>query len=284
MKPIKVNFYPSSIVFLLSIIILAGCNSFNHNKNKNSGKGAMSLQDRMDLAYQQEFEMTRDVSTNAIPKERLVAASNYIESQRSPNSTQALTAWVERGPNNIAGRVRAILFDKADATGNTVFVGSVGGGLWKTTNFKTASPTWAIVAGVTANLAISVIEQDPTTPATLYLGTGEGFGNFDAIAGGGVFKSVDGGVSWNVLSSTFGTAASGISTNSKFYNVNDIKVATNGHVYVASSGFFCNTGGVWKSKDGGETFLRVLAQSGTTCANWLNGWTWRYSQSICFFS
>lgn len=271
MKRLIFFFHKTSLVFLLIITMLAGCVSSNQNIDNDEEEGAMSLQDRMDLAYQQEFDMTRDIATNSIPKERLIGAADYIESQRSPNSTLALTNWIERGPNNIAGRVRAILFDKTDATGNTVFVGSVGGGLWKTTNFKTASPTWAMVAGVSANLAISVIEQDPTTPATIYLGTGEGgFGNSDAIAGGGVFKSIDNGVSWTLLTSTFGSAASGIGTSNKFYNINDIKVAANGHVYVGSSGYFCNTGGLWKSKDGGATFTRVLALSGTTCANWLN--------------
>ncbi len=260
-----------SLAFILfNAVIFSGCNSSNTTNEAPIKKGAMSLQDRMDLAYQQEFEMTKDLTTNAIPKERLAAAADYIESQRSTIGTEALTNWVERGPNNVAGRVRAILIDKTDGTGNTVFVGSVGGGLWKTTNFKTTTPTWAIVGGLTANLSISVIAQDPTTPATLYVGTGEGFGNFDAIAGGGVFKSTDNGSTWTSLSSTFGTTASGLGINSQFYNINDIRVADNGHVYVASSGFYCNNGGVWKSKDGGGTFSRVLASSGTTCANWLN--------------
>lgn len=42
--------------------------------------------------------------------------------------------WEERGPNNFGGRTRTIMIDPNDPSGKTVWAGSVGGGLWKTTN------------------------------------------------------------------------------------------------------------------------------------------------------
>lgn len=44
--------------------------------------------------------------------------------------------WNERGPNNVGGRTRTIMVDPNDPTGNTVWAGSVAGGLWKTTNIN----------------------------------------------------------------------------------------------------------------------------------------------------
>jgi hypothetical protein len=242
-----------SLFVTLVLITFSSCKDIQRNSEESEGK--FPLQDRLDLAYQQEFEMTRDLSTNSIPKERLIIAENYIRTQNQANKTQALINWTERGPNNIGGRVRAVIFDKNDATGNTVFAGSVGGGLWKATSFKT-TPVWTRVVGVSANLAISAIAQDPNTPNTIYIGTGEGIGGADAISGGGVYKSIDGGVTWNVLTAT---AVTGITSN--YFYMNDIKVDANGYIYLTSRGYYCNRGGVFKSKDGGATFTRIIANT-----------------------
>ncbi len=69
--------------------------------------------------------------------------------------------WTERGPNNIGGRCRAIMVDQTDPTGNTVLVGSVSGGLWRTTNFTSTTPTWTQNGTVLANLAITALAQNP---------------------------------------------------------------------------------------------------------------------------
>ncbi len=253
MKNFKSNFKNSSYFFFIFCFIFFNIFSCkNVVKEKLKEVEEMSLQDRMDLAYKQEFEMTRDLTSNSIPKERLKEAKEIIDAQNL-NRTEALINWTERGPNNVGGRVRAILIDKSDATGNTVFVGSVSGGLWKTTNFKTVSPTWTKVAGMSAHLSITCIAQHPTTNSTLYLGTGEGF---TGISGGGIYKSTDGGVTWTFLNATSTTALT-----SNFYYVNDIKVDANGYVYAGTQGYYCNTGGVYKSKDLGVTFTKIIANT-----------------------
>ena len=92
--------------------------------------------DSVDEAMQHELIMTRDPQLGIIPRERLMTARNYMESIMSSSSTArtSAVAWQERGPNNIGGRTRAMIIDKRDATGNTVFAGSVSGGMFKTTN------------------------------------------------------------------------------------------------------------------------------------------------------
>ena len=148
---------------------------------------------RPDLALLQDMDRTRDPATGTVPSERLLAAARYNEgrlknlAQRGTATTGlANAAWVERGPSNVAGRLLALLVDPTDATGNTVWAGAAGGGLWKATNASSASIAWTNVNSYFNNLAVSAIAAVPgTSPQVMYCGTGEGFYNGDAIRGGG---------------------------------------------------------------------------------------------------
>src|SRR4051812_17161421 len=89
--------------------------------------GAIALQDRMDLAMQQEFQLTRDPVTNTVPKERLITAMDYAEQLRhSTRNAISGISWTERGPNNIGGRTRGIMIDPNDATKKTVWTAGAG--------------------------------------------------------------------------------------------------------------------------------------------------------------
>ncbi|HEY0356614.1 MAG TPA: T9SS type A sorting domain-containing protein, partial [Flavisolibacter sp.] len=161
---------------------------------------------------------------------------------------------------------RAIIIDQNDVTGNTIFAGSVSGGLWKTSNFKSAAPTWTQVATVSANLAITALAQDPSNSNIMYAGTGEGFSNIDAVRGLGIYKTIDGGNTWSLLAST---TTGGANVND-FSFVQKILVYTNGHVYASAiSASFCNSGGILKSTNGGTTWTRVIGNytGGGTCNN-----------------
>jgi hypothetical protein len=101
--------------------------------------------DRPDLAMLQEIELTKDPATGKVPRERLAAVWAVIQQQKAQktNPDPLTTAnWTERGPNNIGGRTRAIMFDPNDGTHKKVWAGGVGGGLWKTNDITVASPTW----------------------------------------------------------------------------------------------------------------------------------------------
>jgi photosystem II stability/assembly factor-like uncharacterized protein len=112
-------------------------------------------------------------------------------------------AWEERGPNNVPGRTRAILFDPNDVTGKRVFAGGVSGGLWVNNDITNQNSSWTRV-GIPENLAVSSITVDPTNSQIMYLGTGESYTGGDAT-GNGIFKSTNGGSTWtNVLESNQG--------------------------------------------------------------------------------
>ena len=82
---------------------------------------------------------------------------------------------IELGPDNIAGRVRGLIFDIRDNTNQTLYAGGVAGGLFKTTD---GGQHWAHVPmyladGTEINLPISCMTQ--TSDGVIYIGTGEGF-------------------------------------------------------------------------------------------------------------
>lgn len=210
-------------------------------------------EDRPDLAIEQEVARTLDPALGRVPSERLLVAQKYAQqllaqraSMRPTAGSLALTQWVERGPANVGGRTRALLVDAADPTGNTVWAGSVGGGLWKTTNglAGATTTTWQSVDNFFSNLAVTTIAADPRNANTMYFGTGEGFNNADAIRGQGIWKSTNHGVTWVQLPSTNGV---------DFQYVQKMLVhPTTGDVYAATRN------GLFRSSNGGGAWVKVL--------------------------
>ena len=116
--------------------------------------------------------------------------------------------WVERGPNNVGGRVRALMFAPGSTT--KVFAGGVAGGLWVNNDITSAASQWQLVNGVPGNLAVSCITVDPNNSSIMYLGTGEVY-TWGAVNGNGVYKSIDGGQNWiNIFGAATATVANNI--------------------------------------------------------------------------
>lgn len=206
---------------------------------------AIPKADRPDLAMEQDFLRTMDPKTGTVPRERLwVANALAADLKQIARRNQPTSVWTERGPNNVGGRTRALMFDPN--TANKVWAGSVSGGLWFDNNITTDGG-WTNVSDVWANMSVSAIAYDPTNTQTFYVGTGEGFFNIDAVRGNGLFKSTDGGSNWTQLSST---------ANSTFNYVQDVAVASNGAVLACT-----RDGGVQRSTDGGTSWATVLDAS-----------------------
>ena len=210
--------------------------------------------DRPDLAMQQEFDLTHDPATGTVPRERLLAALRFNETklknqalQRTAASVLAGAAWEERGPSNVAGRILSLVLDPTDATGNTLWAGAAGGGLWKATNATSANVQWQNVNPFFSTLAVSAVAVVPgTNPAVIYAGTGEGFYNGDAIRGAGIWKSSDGGATWAQLPAT--------ASNVDFQRIQKIVVhPVTKDVYAAT-----RSGGLYRSQNGGTSWSQVL--------------------------
>lgn len=170
--------------------------------------------------------------------------------------------WVCQGPGpntsgqveNIAngevvGGVNAVAPHPSDA--NTVYIGAVNGGIWKTNNAMAASPSWQRLTDFQDSLSIGALEFDPTDPSrqTLVAGIGR-FSSFGGVGGAlaGLLRTTDGGATW--------TAIDGGGT---LDGVNVTGVAPRGTTVVVSA----NNRGILRSTNTGATWAQISGGAGT---------------------
>jgi len=152
--------------------------------------------------FERQWELTMDPSTGKPHPERLFALQESLQKNNIANKNPGSAAWnnwEERGPTNVGGRTRAIMFDPNDVGVDAkdyskVFAGGVSGGLWVNDDITDESSSWSEV-NIPQNLAISVITYDPINKNIFYAGTGESYVS-GAVNGDGLWQSTDGGVSW----------------------------------------------------------------------------------------
>lgn len=143
------------------------------------------------------------------PEELFALNDELIEMRKTLKSPgeDADNPWEERGPNNVGGRTRALLFAPGSTT--KVFAGGVSGGLWVNNDITSAATQWQRVNGVPSNLSITCITVDPNNTQIMYLGTGEVY-TWGSVNGNGVYKSTDGGNNWARI---FGTPGANVNNN-----------------------------------------------------------------------
>ena len=228
-----------TLVFILAFLVSLGCFLLNNNtttaetvrvKHKTfldnspfkETKGLTKTQRKAkslppNAYFEEEWELTMNPEKGRPTPENLEDIREQLNaemSERVPGDA-ADNNWISRGPDNVGGRTRAIMFDPNDATNETVFAGGVSGGLWKNTNISNANSTWTRV-NIPENLNISTIISDPNSSTTFYIGTGESYVAGD-VNGDGVWKSSDSGATWTKI---FG----GISGATSFQSASDITV------------------------------------------------------------
>ena len=219
---------------------------------------------RPDLAAIQNYYMTLDPELGRVPLERLVDAYNEtkLQSNQARLKSSEQIEW-ENIDVEMGGRTRALMWDPNDATHKKVWAGGVTGGLWYNNDITNDNSPWIAVNDFWPNLAISYITYDPNNSNILYVGTGEAQTAFTTYRestgiGIGIWKSTDGGNSWDILPST-----------EDFKYITDIKVRNENGTSViyagVASGFYQGVNhqsfpsdGLYRSSDGGETFDQVL--------------------------
>ncbi len=150
--------------------------------------------------FEENWELTMNPETGKPDFEKLAALRKQLESEKKsgPQNRNPGDAtdnkWIERGPTNVGGRTRAVMFDPNDPTNETAIAGGVSGGLWKNTNISDPLSVW-IRLSLPENLAVSCITVDPNNSQVWYVGTGESYVGGDCN-GDGLWKSTDGGNTW----------------------------------------------------------------------------------------
>src|SRR5438034_6740144 len=255
--------------------------------------------------YEAYKSAARTYPANVIPPSMVQNAKKTFDKiatqsakQAGPNSNNH---WQSYGPiqtsvqpgvlsfsgatNATASRDTALVIAPTCVPGNCrLWVGSAGGGVWRTDDALAADPSWTWLPGVLALNSVGALAADPNDPSvnTLYVGTGEGNRcSSGCEAGVGIYKTTDGGNSWTKLpdacvnNTTYSCANSGDAFLGRGINQIVIDPTNKNHLFVGSalavrglSHVIGNGGttrfepganepGLYESTDGGATFTEV---------------------------
>ncbi len=216
------------------------------------------------------------------------------EVSRAAASTNLGSQWTAVGPATvmsslygaITGRVTSVALDPNDATGNTVWLGTTGGGVWKSTNaagptdaatFTPVTDTPSVFAanagtGVLPSLSIGAVAVQPAANPVVLAGTGDPNDATDSYYGEGILRSADGGQTWTLATEsqdgvngrhTFtGLATAGLawSTATPTLVVAAMSTSLEGAVVSAAPSYAVP--GLYYSPDAGQTWRMAVVMDG----------------------
>ena len=152
---------------------------------------------------------------------------------------------------------RSIAAEGSVARPNEDYMGATGGGLWKTTD---GGDTWKPVTdGQINSSSVGAVAIAPSNPDVVYIGTGESEIRGNIIQGDGAYKSTDGGKTWTHIGLTETQVISKIRVHPT--NPDLVYVAAFGHHAAPNP-----ERGVFRSKDGGKTWDKILFRDNKTGA------------------
>lgn len=150
------------------------------------------------------------------------------------------------GPAGMSGRVTAIAADPRNY--DIIYIGTASGGLWKTVN---AGTTFTPVFDNVPVASIGALAVDPLRPDIVWAGTGEGNPRNSVTGGYGIYKSLDGGKTWNLA---------GLEGTRHIHRI-IVNPVNSDIVYVGAIGTPwgpTKDRGVYKTTDGGATWQKIL--------------------------
>ena len=158
--------------------------------------------------------------------------------------------WESIGPTNIGGRLTCAVCDPAHP--DRLWVGAAGGGVWFSPD---AGRTWRSLWHDQDVLNVGALAIDPSDADVLYCGTGEANLSADSYGGVGLYRTVDGGTTWQLHAPA---AKTGLPRR---IGVIAIDPFDSRHLLVGGVGFFevaaeKDFGGLYASNDGGVTWKR----------------------------
>jgi len=160
------------------------------------------------------------------------------------------------GPAGMSGRVTSIDVNMSDKS--KIFVGTASGGVWFS---ESGGINWEPIFDKMSNQSIGAIKIQQTNPDVIWVGTGEGNPRNSQCFGDGIYKSIDGGKSWN---------KKGLENSKSIHRI-IIHKDNPEIVYVGVMGITYGENeerGVFKTIDGGKTWKKILYLTPNTgCAD-----------------
>jgi photosystem II stability/assembly factor-like uncharacterized protein len=240
----------SSAVFLGAFCIIHFSNKKENSKENHERE--TSAWDALQFFSTSNAFPNADIADDAFQN----GFTQYKERFGNDTRSMALAAWQNIGPTNCGGRTLSLALDPADTS--TIWLGSAGGGLWKSTTGGMGVNAWTNIQTGFPARSVSAIAVNPNNHNEIYIGTGETYSYATTVnglvhrptrgtVGIGILKSTNGGATW--------THTLNWSYNQKrgIWDIQFNKLNPN-IVYAAT------TEGVYKTSDAGLSWTQVLNQ------------------------
>jgi len=209
----------------------------------NRQRGLEELE-RPNLMRRRAVEQARAMR-DALPESQI-----YLEWEQLGPEAMTMLGWAM---GNVAGRVSAVAVRPGDES--TIYLGAASGGLWKTSN---GGASWSSIFDDVGTETIGSIFIDPAAPDAIWVGTGEQGNNCWSYFGMGLYRSSDGGQTWQERN------GSGGDTLDLSYVTAVVVHPTDPNVVLAGGESWCSNGGwyyggLFRSTNGGDTWTKVLS-------------------------
>tara|TARA_R110002126_G_scaffold291509_1_gene453284 strand:- start:13390 stop:17436 length:4047 start_codon:yes stop_codon:yes gene_type:complete len=283
--------YALALVFIVGFLIIANKKSLkvqtqhteilkNHSLQKTT---QLSKKERLEKGlppntyFEEKYLLEINPHTGRTHPENIYKVQQELKQQRLLQRRTPGDAidnqWIERGPNNVGGRTRMVMYDPNDATHKRVFAGGVSGGLWVNDDITDVNSPWTQV-GIDDNLSVTCMAVDPNNSQIMYIGTGELYNPQQAL-GNGIWKSTDGGATWVNVYQLRGTTSvtSSIIVPGTYFMTDIIVRDKDGNPATTNdSEVFASIGGAFYSSNPKNTFVGLndygIFKSTDDGANW----------------
>ena len=224
----------------------------------------------------------------------LVLVAALLSIRAAAQTQSAMPTWQPVGPaqvstaawNLVTGSVISIAADPSDSSGNTVYLGTAGGGVWKSTNaaadsssvlFLPLTDTYTVPGGSLTSLSIGAVSVQPGGTGVILAGTGDPSGTATSWYGVGILRSADHGNTWSLIEGsaiassglkfTFsGSAFAGFAWSTTTPGLVVAAVTQSGYAAIAGTGTNNNQEalGIYYSLDAGSTWQLATLEDGSS--------------------
>ncbi|MGH9484185.1 MAG: WD40/YVTN/BNR-like repeat-containing protein, partial [Terriglobales bacterium] len=177
--------------------------------------------------------------------------------QQVPASALHGLDWRSIGPATTGGRIADLAVAEVPGQPEVMYVGAASGGVFKSTNDGVSwSPIFDHSGGM---MSIGAVAVAPSNPSIVWVGTGEVDNRQSSSWGNGIYRSTDGGATWQFMGLRQTRAIARIIIDP--HDADVVYVAALGHLWGSNP-----ERGVYKTTDGGETWKKVLYVDANTGA------------------
>jgi len=245
-KKIASGAFAAIIIAVFAVILLL----------KPGKYGGLEIQEEEERRPGEWFLIQRAYPQWKINYDVLNQARTEAQKMRDAATEGLQLAWKAAGPTNVGGRVADVAVDPRST--DTIYVGSASGGILKSVD---GGYMWEEIFDDQPSLAIGAVAVDPSNPRTIYAGTGEpnAGGGSVTYGGYGVFRSTDGGATWEHL---------GLESSVYIGRI-VVHPADPAKIFVAANGALFSANperGVYRTDDSGTTWENVLFLNDSTGA------------------